>query len=1023
MTRLAILSISLCLSGLFCTPKNTTPPVDWDQLDETARRQPENAVYGMELADGLEITLFASEPMLINPTNLHVDERGRVWVCEALNYRNSHNPENPVRNEGDRILILEDSDGDGRADKNTVFYQGNDVNAALGIWTAGNRAVVSCSPNVFVLTDTDGDGRADRKDTLFSNVGGFQTDHAIHAFTAGPDGKFYFNFGNTGQQLFDAQGRPVRDQQGQIINDKGAPYRQGMVFRCNPDGTGVEVLAHNFRNNYEVAADSYGALWQSDNDDDGNKGVRINYVMDYGNYGYTDEITGAGWQAPRTNMEPDIPNRHWHQNDPGVVPNLLLTGSGSPCGITVYEGDLLPAPFQNLMIHAEAGHNVVRAYPVQPDGAGYKAEIRNLVKSKDEWFRPADVCTAPDGSLFIADWYDPAVGGHKFGDPERGRIYRVAPKGHLYQPQKFAGLTNFQNPPSLQLAADALRNPNLAVRALGLETLTHAGMAAVPALEKLYAEKDSRLRARALWALARCSTDPGTSVNKGLQESDPNLRCAALRMARQLAPQHLTAFVQKVVRDPDPRVRREAALCLRYLDTPGADSLWTELAEQYDGRDRWYLEALGIGSDLYAAQRFANWANRNPNPPAAARQIVWRVRAPAALSLLGLYILDSATNWTDVQRYLRAMDFHATPEKNTALAQLLNSGSLLRDSIHRAVLHQIDPAFAKKTPAVQRALSQLLPALKNTPDYLALVERFDPPGQTATMLDLALHHPDRDIRTGAARWLAGKGQLPVLLKSFERANDSMKIALLENFGQMPGAGTFALFTRYLNDEKQTPALRRAALYAFCGSWDGGREVLKRIENNQFPESLKNTALVRLSDEWDTGIRQKARSLLGTAAGKEDKPLPPVAILENRAGNPAAGHIVFGRLCAQCHVAGAEGKDFGPALSEIGSKLAKNALYKSILYPSSGINFGYEGYSIRLKDGSELQGIIESRTASELALRFIGGMRRTVPMAQVNDIRELPESLMTANLYQQLSEQELVDLVEFLAGLKSPEEKS
>src|SRR6185312_8786349 len=133
-------------------------------------------------------------------------------------------------------------------------------------------------------------------------------------------------------------------------------YRQGMVFRCDLDlekgvASNVESLAWNFRNNYEVTVDSFGTIWQSDNDDDGNRGVRINYVMQYGNYGYTDEMTGAGWQANRTNIEDSIPLRHWHLNDPGVVPNLLQTFAGSPTGMVIYEGSLLPETFQGQMIH------------------------------------------------------------------------------------------------------------------------------------------------------------------------------------------------------------------------------------------------------------------------------------------------------------------------------------------------------------------------------------------------------------------------------------------------------------------------------------------------------------------------------------------------------------------------------------------------------------------------------------------------------------------------------------------------
>ena len=131
------------------------------------------------------------------------------------------------------------------------------------------------------------------------------------------------------------------------VADGGKPYFGGMVFRCNMDGSEFEVLGHNFRNNYEVTVDSFGGLWQSDNDDDGNRGVRINFVMEFGNYGYRDEMTGAGWNTPRTNAEAEIPLRHWHQNDPGVVPNVLQTGAGSPSGLMVYEGSTLPPPFRN----------------------------------------------------------------------------------------------------------------------------------------------------------------------------------------------------------------------------------------------------------------------------------------------------------------------------------------------------------------------------------------------------------------------------------------------------------------------------------------------------------------------------------------------------------------------------------------------------------------------------------------------------------------------------------------------------
>src|SRR5688500_9268644 len=258
--------------------------------------------------EGLEATLFASEPMLVNPCDMDIDARGRVWITEGANYRKWNNP--PLRPEGDRIVILEDTTGDGVADKSTTFYQDPTINAALGICILGNKVIVSCSPHVFVLTDSDGDDKADKRELMFTGIKGVQHDHGVHAFVFGPDGELYFNMGNDGRQIErpaspttlalhwpvpKVESKPVRDEAGNYVLTAAMPSRQGLVFRCNLDGSEIETLGHYFRNNYEVCVDFFGTLWQSDNDDDGNFAVRINYVMEFGNFGYQDEITGAGW--------------------------------------------------------------------------------------------------------------------------------------------------------------------------------------------------------------------------------------------------------------------------------------------------------------------------------------------------------------------------------------------------------------------------------------------------------------------------------------------------------------------------------------------------------------------------------------------------------------------------------------------------------------------------------------------------------------------------------------------------------
>jgi putative membrane-bound dehydrogenase-like protein len=354
----------------------------------------EEELVALDVAPGLEVKLFASEPMLLSPSAIDIDEKGRVWVAEIVNYR-AHAGKRP---EGDRIVVLEDTDGDAKADRQTVFFQSREIDSPHGVCVLGNRVIVSANGRVHVLTDEDGDLKADRSETLFSGISAAQHDHGIHQFMFGPDGRFYFNIGNDGRQVRDKDGKPIIDLDGNEVGQTRKPYQQGLIFRCEPDGSRFETLGWNFRNEWEVTVDSFGTVWQSDNDDDGNKAVRILYVMEFGNYGFKDELTGAGWQQPRTNLEPEIPRRHWHLNDPGVVPTLLITGAGSPTGLIVYEGDLLPAPFRNQMIHCDAGPNIVRAYPVTAAGAGYEAGIVNLLEgARDKWFRPSDVHVAPDG--------------------------------------------------------------------------------------------------------------------------------------------------------------------------------------------------------------------------------------------------------------------------------------------------------------------------------------------------------------------------------------------------------------------------------------------------------------------------------------------------------------------------------------------------------------------------------------------------------------------------------------------------
>ena len=318
------------------------------------------------------------------------------------------------------------------------------------------------------------------------------------------------------------------------------------------------------------------------------------------------------------------------------------------------------------MIHCDAGPNVTRAYPVTRQGAGYAATITNVLHgARDNWFRPADVCVAPDGSLFVSDWYDPGVGGHRQGDIERGRLFRVAPAGTKYVAPKF----DFD---TAQGAVKALTSPALSVRYMAWTALDRMGAKAEGALNKLARAENPRHRARALWLLARLDGKAAHYVQQAAGDSDVDIRVASIRIARTLK-QDTVPLLKKLVNDPSPQVRRECAIALRGHSSAAAPALWAALAQQHDGKDRWYLESLGIGAEGQWDAYFAAWlkvAGSNWSTT-AGRDIVWRSRAKATPGYLAKILLDKKTPAKTHPRYLRAFDFLSGPEKDQALKTIL----------------------------------------------------------------------------------------------------------------------------------------------------------------------------------------------------------------------------------------------------------------------------------------------------------------------------------------------------------------
>jgi len=957
------------------------------------------------LADGLAMQPFALD-QLSNPCSIDVDDRGRVWVGEAVNYRKKS------RKAGDRILILEDRNNDGRADLTKVFYQNPDIDGVHGVCILGHMAVVSAPDRILLLTDTDGDDKADHKKLLFRgkviNPLHGQHDHAIHAVMFGPDGRLYFNFGNFNAELRREDGSLVKDIYGFPVNNSRQPYQEGMVIRCELDGSRVEVLGHNFRNNWEVTVDSFGSMWQSDNDN-GSSSCRVNFVMEHGNYGYRDERTGADYKTKRTNLERTMQRQMWHQNDPGVVPNLLITGFGAPTGILVYEGRLLPKRFQGQMLHAEPGRNTVWAFPTQPTGAGYAGRIVHLARSQvDRDYRPCDVSVAPDGSLFIADWYDPVDCCHRTLN-DAGRLFRVAPPGHTYSPVNY----DYATGPG---AVTALRSPNLAARYNAWAALKRMGGGAISSLQPLLDDPHPRLRARGLWVLAEIAATPQPAIDRAVRDTSNDIRALALRIARrhQLP---IEPVVGRLVRDKSALVRRECAVALHRIKSAAATQLWAELAIQYDGNDRWYLEALGIGEVGKEQACLEAWRNRVAEnwKTEGYRDIVWRSRAPQAARLLADLLLDPDVPASEAPRLMRALDFHAGQHKQAALATLLASNPQRIPVAWLEAFKRASPQYLKAHPEISKQAGSVLLTSKGTVTFVDLVSRFGRRDMINHLLDMAQAAPESEPGIRALGQVIAFQEWDPIWKAL--ADPGRAAPFIKALGYVGNQHAKNYLAGVVTNEAQPEATRLLAISAMGNARTPAVELRRLVQQKQLPQEFMAPAIAALllSPSPDTRMFAAAQQhLLVPVQGRW-----PLQKLLAAAPNPGKGFTVFQKGgCIKCHKIGDQGRDFGPSLSAIGAKLTSKQLFAAILKPSESISLGYEGVSVLTDNGKLQTGFVAAETKDTLTLRIPGGLKMEIPKTSIDFRKRSDVSLMPSGIDAILKPQELVDLVGWLKTQRS-----
>jgi putative heme-binding domain-containing protein len=683
----------------------------------------------------------------------------------------------------------------------------------------------------------------------------------------------------------------------------------------------------------------------------------------------------------------------------------------------VYEGSLLPKQFQNQVIHCDAGPSICRAYPVTNDGAGYKAEVINILDGKrNNWFRPVDPCVAPDGSLFVTDWYDPGVGGHGQADINRGRIFRVAPPDTKYTVPKFDFST-------AEGCAEALKNPCLSVRYLAWTKLHEMQAKAEPALLKLWSDANPRIRARALWLLGKIDGKGQHYVDLALKDENPDIRITGLRLARQFKDFDVPGAVQKVVKDKSAQVRRDAAIALRHSKSPKAAELWAELASQHDVKDRWYLESIGIAADKQWDAYLGAWlksAGDKWNTP-VGRDIVWRSRAAVTPEYLAKIISDANSPDAELPRYFRAFDFQKG-DKDEILARLAfasegdssRSELIAAESVTR--MKSFDP---KKNPEYAKALERLLERRKGTPLFVELVDKFSVAPRYPELLVMAQKDAEGQLGVNAVKVLLDKGQKPLLDQGLKDKNAETAVSTAKALGTAADARVSDLLLAIVKDDKASTDLRRQAVRSLSRSQGGALQVVKLAQEKKLAEELKAAASAALHQSNFKDVKQQALVLFPIPAGKGNVAIPAISELVKRKGDVKRGEGVFAKqgTCANCHLINGAGKEVGPDLSEIGKKLSKEALYESVLYPSASIAHNYESYVLETKSGTSLVGLKVSETPEEVTLKGADSIVRTFKKKDIDSLMKSPNSLMPADLHKELTLQDLADVVEYMLSLK------
>jgi putative membrane-bound dehydrogenase-like protein len=1008
----------------------------------------------LKVPAGFTIERMAGPPIVDRPITAALDEEGRLYVADSSG--SNDNVQKQLAERPHRIVRLEDRDGDGRYDTRTIFADRMMFPEGT-MWHDGSL-YVSAPPSIWKLTDTDGDGVADRRVEWFQGKTLTGCANDLHGPYLGPDGWIYWCKGAFAQQTYERPGQ------------KPFVTRAVHIFRCRPDGSGIEpVMTGGMDNPVDVVFTPGGerifscTFFQHPG---GGKRDGLIHAIYGGIYG---KVHGPIFE----------PAHKW--TGPDVMPVLLHMGPAAPCGLTRYESAVFGKDYQDNLFACYFNLHKVSRHVLTPSGATYTTTDEDFVSSPDLDFHPTDVLEDADGSLVVVDtggWYKLCCPSSQLHKPDvLGGVYRVRRKGAA-QVEDPRGLKLAWKTMSPRELAGLLDDPRPAVRQRAIEALGRKGGDAASSLRGnvFAANRPSEARRNAVWAATRIDhpaaralvtgalSDPDETVRQAAAHSAsvrrdraavpmlthllhgsslPNRRAAAEALGRigdkSVVPdvfkaigelsaldrilEHSLTYALIELDDPegtaaglrsaDARVRRAALVAIDQMDGGKLDP--QQVAGLLTSGDAGLKETASwiIGRHPEWAGALAGFFRdrlKHGEPPAAEqaeleRQLARFAAAPAIQALLAGRASDAGAPVSVRLGSLRAMAQSGLKDVPASwvegLAGILGGDD--RELIGQAV------ATARALPLKGDKARAL------TPRLLAVADRAQTPA---------------DVRLGALAAVPG---------GLDRVEPAVFAFLLAQLDRDQPAAVRSSAVDVLARAKLTPAqlgaladaLKTAGplevdrlLTAFEQTTDEplGLKLVKVLGESPALSSLRADAIKQHLARYGPPVQAAAQALyarLNVDAAKQRARVDEL-MAKVPGGDVRRGQVVFHSekaACFTCHAIGYRGGNVGPDLTKVGQIRSERDLLEAIVYPSASFIRSYEPVVVATADGKVLNGLLRNETSDEVLLVTGANQEARIPRADIEEIRPSTVSVMPSGLDQQLTTQELADLVAFLKACR------